>query len=446
MNEMIQTIKYYIEKNNLLNFGGKIVVGLSGGVDSVVLLSILHNLGYECLAAHCNFHLRAEESDRDERFSAGFAASLPVPFFKRDFDTYAVAREKGISIEMAARDLRYEWFETLRNDENAAAIAVAHHRDDNVETLLLNLIRGTGIKGLTGMKSRNGWVVRPMLCVSKVEILQYAQVENLSYINDSSNSLPEFMRNKIRLQVIPLLKTLNPSVNEALSQTMYNLNEAVKIYEAEIEKVRAIVFDEKSGRMDIPLLKTFPSPETLLFEWLKDFGFGKEVVFEIYKSMDGQPGKTFYSHTHRLVKDREAFLLLPVKDENEDEKTYLIQANEKEIIEFPFRMEIQVKSCRPGWKRLIQPHKHIACLDKDKLHFPLTLRKWQAGDKFIPFGMKGFQKLSDFFNNHKISKPEKEKIWVLLSGEDVVWVVNQRIDNRFKIDEQTENAYILRIL
>ncbi|GHT61595.1 tRNA(Ile)-lysidine synthase [Bacteroidia bacterium] len=438
---MLQTVKRYIEKNNLLNPGDKMVVGLSGGGDSVVLLSILHSLGYKCLAAHCNFHLRAEESGRDEKFAADFAASLPVPFFKQDFDTRAAAKAGGISIEMAARDLRYEWFEELRKNGNATAIAVAHHQDDSIETLLLNLIRGTGIKGLTGIKPRSGLVVRPLLCVSKVEILQYAQTENLPFVTDSSNNLPEFTRNKIRLQVIPLLKTLNPSINEALSQTMHNLNEAAKIYDAEIEKVGKTIFDEKTGQINIPLLKTFPSPETLLFELLKDFGFRKEVVFEIYKAIDGQPGKVFYSQTHRLVKDREAFLLLPVEDEKAEKKTYWIQPDETGIIEFPFRMEIQVQE-RP----LIQPHKHIAYLDRDKLHFPLLLRKWQAGDKFIPFGMKGFQKLSNFFNNNKISKPEKEKIWLLLSGEDIVWVVNHRIDDRFRIDEDTKNAYIIRIL
>jgi tRNA(Ile)-lysidine synthase len=436
---MLQTVKRYIEKNNLLNPNDKIIAGLSGGADSVVLLSVLHRLGYECLAAHCNFHLRAEESGRDEKFAAEFAASLQIPFFRQDFDTRAVAKARGISIEMAARDLRYEWFEELRKNENAAVIAVAHHQDDSIETLLLNLIRGTGIKGLTGIKSRSGFVVRPLLCVSKAEILQYAQAENLSFINDSSNDLPEFTRNKIRLQVIPLLKTLNPSINEALNQTMYNLNEAARIYDAGIEKVRKTVFDEKSGRIDIPLLKTFPSPGTLLFELLKDFGFGKEIVFEIYKAIDSQPGKTFYSHTHRLVKDREVFLLLPVEDEKV-ERTYLIQADKAGIIEFPFRMEIS------HGKGMAGREKHIAYLDKDKLRFPLILRKWKAGDKFIPFGMKGFQKLSDFFNNNKISKPEKEKIWVLLSGENLVWVVNHRIDERFKIDEDTKNIYVVKIL
>ncbi|MDR2622425.1 MAG: tRNA lysidine(34) synthetase TilS [Dysgonamonadaceae bacterium] len=439
MDVILQTVKRYIEKNNLLKPGVKTVVGLSGGSDSVVLLSVLHQLGYKCLAAHCNFHLRGEESGRDELFAVSFAKSLHIPFFKKNFDTRAVAKERGISVEMAARDLRYKWFEELRENENAGTIAVAHHQDDSIETLLLNLIRGTGIKGLTGIKARNGNVVRPLLCLSKADILQYAQTENLPFVDDSSNSLPEFTRNKIRLQVIPLLKTLNPSVNEALSQTMYNLNGAAKIYEAEIKKAGKIVFDEKSGHINIPLLKTFPSPETLLFEILKDYGFGKEVIFEISKSINNQPGKTFYSNTHRIVKDRDAFLLTPL--ENENEKIYLIQPDETGVTELPFRMEI---TCTDEFT--IQFENHIAYIDRDKLHFPLLLRKWKTGDKFIPLGMNGFQKLSDFFTNRKISKPQKEKTWVLLSGEDIVWVVNHRIDNRFKINEHTKNAYIIRIL
>ena len=438
---MLQTVKRYIERNNLLSPGGKVVVGLSGGADSTVLLFVLHRLGYDCLAAHCNFHLRAEESGRDEKCSSEFAASMRIPFFRRDFDTLTVAKEKGVSIEMAARNLRYEWFEELRENENAVAIAVAHHRDDSIETLLLNLIRGTGIKGLTGIKPRNGQVVRPLLCVSKADILQYAQTEKLPFVDDSSNRLPDFTRNKIRLQVIPLLKTLNPSINEALNQTMYNLNEAAKIYGAGIEEKKKIVFNKESGRIDIPLLRTFPSPETLLFELLKDFGFGKEVIFDIHKAIDGQPGKTFYSATHRLVKDRDAFLLTSHEDEKEKGKIYLIRSSETGVIQLPFRMEITSTN-----EFAIQTQEHIACLDKDKLHFPLLLRKWESGDKFIPLGMKGFQKLSDFFTNRKISKPQKEKIWALLSGEDIVWVVNYRIDDRFKIDEHTKNAYIIRIL
>jgi tRNA(Ile)-lysidine synthase len=438
---MLRTVKRYIERNNLLKSGGKVVVGLSGGADSTVLLSILSRLGYDCLAAHCNFHLRAKESDRDEKFAYEFAASLRIPFFKQEFDTRTIAKERGISIEMAARNLRYDWFEELRKNEDAVAIAVGHHQDDSVETLLLNLIRGTGIKGLTGIKPRNGQLIRPLLCVSKEDILQYAHAEKLPFIDDSSNSLQEFTRNKIRLLVIPLLKTLNPSINEALVQTMYNLNEAAKVYEAEIEKKKKIVFDKESGCIHIPLLKAFPSPETLLFELLKDFGFGKEVILEIYKAINSQPGKTFYSNTHRLVKDRDAFLLTSHEDEKEKGKIYLIQSNETGIIELPFRMEI---TCTDEFA--IQFQRHIACLDKDKLRFPLLLRKWEPGDRFIPLGMKGFQKLSDFFTNRKINKLQKEKIWVLLSGEDVVWIVNYRIDDRFKIDLHTKNAYVIRIL
>ena len=452
---MLQVVKRYIEINNLLEFGKRIIVGLSGGADSVVLLSVLHELGYDCVAAHCNFHLRAEESARDEQSSADFAASLPVPFFKKDFDTNAVAKKKGISIEMAARDLRYEWFEELRKNENAGAIAVAHHQDDSIETLLLNLIRGTGIKGLTGIKPRNGFIVRPLLCVSKAEILQYAQTENLPFVSDSSNSLPEFTRNKIRLQVIPLLKTLNLSINKALSQTMYNLNEAVKIYDAEVEKFKETVYDERSGRIDISLLKQFPSPETLLFELLKDFGFGKEIVSDIYKAIDSQSGKEFYSPTYRLIKDREAFLLLPIEDGCDDKGMYLIHLDEIGTLDIPFRMKISIifafqdmkehtLSCQSEWRHCHD--RSVAYLDRDKLHFPLLLRKWRPGDKFIPFGMKGFQKLSDFFNNNKISKPEKKKIWLLFSGGEIVWVVNHRIDDRFRINENTKNVYVIRLV
>jgi tRNA(Ile)-lysidine synthase len=435
-------IAHYIEEQKLLYPGAKVIVGLSGGADSVVLLSVLHRLYYECVAAHCNFHLRDEESERDEKFAESLAASFHIPFFVQHFDTASVAKERGISIEMAARDLRYAWFEDLRKNQSAAAIAVAHHRDDSIETLLLNLIRGTGIRGLTGIKPLTGFIVRPLLCVSKTEILQYAAKEKLTFVTDSSNLQDEYTRNKIRNQVLPLMETLNPSVRDALTQTINNLNEAAKIYDAEIEKQSELVFNKERKSIDIACLKSFPSVESILFEILKDYGFGKETILDIYKAMDSQSGKEFYSDHYRLVKDRTEFLLSPLEALPE-KKEYLINKDES-LIETPFKMEI---TCVENVENFpISKHKYFAYLDFDKLQYPLVLRRWQIGDKFVPFGMKSFQKLSDFFNNHKLSKPEKEKIWVLASEKDIVWIVNYRIDDRFKISESTKKGIILKLL
>ena len=438
---MLQTIKHYIETNKLLNDGNKIIVGLSGGADSVTLLHILQKLGYTCLAAHCNFHLREEESDRDEKFAAGFAASLGLLFFKQDFDTENIAKERGVSIEMAARELRYQWFAELQEKHHADAIAVAHHKDDSIETLLLNLIRGTGIKGLTGIQPKMGNIVRPLLCISKKEILQYVQAKNLPFVIDSSNEQDEWIRNKIRLQVIPLLETINPAAREAIVQTIDNLNEAYKIYKTEIDNTIHHIYNKEKGSISIPLLKTFPSPESLLFELLKNYGFGKEVVREIYSATDGLSGKTFYAPEYYVLKDRDEFLLLPVTQE--EKKEYLIQATDT-LLEIPFRMDICLQ--KDETTADIEKSAHTACLDYDKLQFPLVLRKWKTGDKFMPSGMKNFQKLSDFFTNRKFSRIQKEKTWILTSGKEIVWVVNHRIDERFKACKTTKNSYILKLL
>ena len=438
---MIKIIKKFIEKEKLLNAGDKVIVGFSGGADSTALLHILHNLGYECIAAHCNFHLRGEESDRDEKFSCEFAASLNLPFFKRDFETQNIAKKRGISIEMAARDLRYQWFAELKENQQADAIAVAHHCDDSVETLLLNLIRGTGIKGLTGIQARTGCLVRPLLCVSKKEILQYTQTENLSFITDSSNEKERWIRNKIRRQLIPLLETINPSVHEAIVQTIDNLNETYKIYDKEIEKAIQEIYNNEKGSIYIPTLKKFPSPESILFELLKNYGFGKDVIREIYCSIDSQPGKTFYAQDYYVVKDRDEFLLSPIV--REEEKEYFIHDGDN-FMELPVRMEISQHI--NNTTVVIDKNSHTACLDYDKLQFPLTLRKWKIGDKFIPSGMKSFQKLSDFFTNSKFSKIQKEKTWILISGKEIVWIVNHRIDERFKAKNSTKNLYFIKLL
>jgi tRNA(Ile)-lysidine synthase len=437
---MLKIIKNYIEKQNLLKPSARVVVGLSGGADSVVLLSVLHILGYDCLAAHCNFHLRGKESDRDEQVAAQWAASFPVPFFRQDFDTHSIAKERKISIEMAARDLRYEWFECLRKDFKAVAIAVAHHRNDSIETMLLNLIRGTGIAGLTGIRSQSGSVVRPLLCVSKEDILKYAASENLPYIIDSSNEQDEFTRNKIRHQLLPLLQSMNPGLDSSLLRTMEHLNEVEKIYHSHIQEAKEKVFDLAIQRIHIPTLLAYPSPESILFEILKEYGFGKEVVRSVFQALDSQSGKEFYSNEYRLIKDRDCFFLLPIKQKEPNFVLY-IDEDESEVT-FPFLMNVNIRNDRPE----ITKDKNIAYLDFNKLKFPLMLRNWKQGDKFVPFGMFGFQKLSDFFNNNKFSKVEKENVWIVCSKNDIVWIVGHRIDNRFRINNDTKKFCVLKLL
>ncbi|MDR1762366.1 MAG: tRNA lysidine(34) synthetase TilS [Dysgonamonadaceae bacterium] len=438
----LQTVKRYIAKNRLLDEGGSLVAGLSGGADSVVMLFVLNRLGYRCTAAHCNFHLRGAESERDEHFAADFAASLGLPFVKADFDARAEAEKRGISIEMAARELRYRWFEEIRQRENASAIAVAHHSGDSVETVLLNLIRSTGISGLTGIRPRNGFIIRPLLCLTKQKILDFAKAENLDFVTDSTNLEDEFTRNKIRLQVIPLLETLNPSVKEAVLQTAGNLAEAEKVISAELLKARNSAFDAENGLIDIARLKNFSSPELLLFDILKDYGFNRETLIDIENALDSRSGKEFFSPSHRLVKDRGKLIL--TKRKVAVNKEFTIE-KETSMIEIPHFFNIKLEK-KERENFAIDKSKSAACLDFDKLQFPLTLRKWQAGDKFKPLGMNGFQKLSDFFNNNKISIPEKENIWVLTSGADIVWIVGFRIDERYKMTEKTKNIFFLKIL
>ena len=439
--EIKQKIRLFIKDNLMLSDYSSIVVGLSGGADSVALLHILHSLDYNCIAAHCNFHLRGEESDRDEQFASEFSASLGIPFHKIDFDTISYAQNNKISIEMAARDLRYQWFETLREKENANTIAVAHHKDDNIETLLLNLVRGTGLKGLTGIKPVNGKIIRPLLCLSKEEITEYISENKLDYVVDSSNKEDFFTRNKIRLQIIPLLRTINPSLSDSLTQTMENLIEAEKIYNHEINKAISECFDKEKSTINIPLLTSHPSPEAILYEILKDYGFGRDIVLNITESIHSQPGKEFFSEKYRLIKDRETFILSTI---NKDVKqtSFLIDKTTTKLEE-PVKIDFSSISSLPDIS--FSKEKNIAYFDEDKLSFPLTLRKWEKGDRFMPFGMKNTKKLSDYFSDRKFSLADKENTWVLCSGNAICWLVGERSDERFKVDYSTKKIWLAKL-
>lgn len=434
---MRDTVRAYIEKYQLLEESCPVLVGLSGGADSIALLTLLVKLGYSCIVAHCNFHLRGEESMRDERFAEEYAKTLQVPFLKTDFDTEQYAAANHLSIEMAARELRYNWFEEKRSETGAQAIAVAHHRDDSVETVLMNLVRGTGIRGMSGIRPKNGYVVRPLLCVTRKEITAWLDARNISYVTDSTNLSDAYTRNFIRLRVLPLLEEINPSVRTAIARTADHLSAAEAVYMHVVEQAKAEVLDE-GNRISIPALMHYPSPAAILYELLKAYNFSRTVSEDIYAALEGEPGKQFFSPTHRLVKDRDYLLLSSI--ETKQEQTYVLSGNEEKWVgpvELSFNKVVISENFH------IRKDKNIAYFDYDKLAFPLTLRTWKDGDWFIPFGMKGRKKLSDYFSDRKFSRFEKERVWLLCSGNDIIWIVGERPDNRYSIGSATKCALIV---
>ncbi len=436
---MIEKVRSYIKENRLLKPDDRVIVGLSGGMDSMTLIDVLLSLGYNCMAVHCNFHLRGEESERDAAFVEQWCESAKVGLVSVDFDTYRYAAEHKISIEMAARELRYKWFEDIRKEHHADAIAVAHHRDDLAETVLLNLIRGTGIRGLSGISPKNNSIVRPLLGISRDEIEAYVDERKLPFIFDSSNSDDAFVRNFLRLNVIPLLEKINPSVKNSIYRTAQHVGEARKIYDFYVENQKKAIF--AGNRINIDKLKTTLSPATMLFEILSPFGFNASVIEDICQCLDSIPGKVFYSNDYRLIKDRKDLILDKISDENFSQREYAIDKVSQEITD-PIRLKISFLS----GNITINKDARFLYADADKLSFPLTLRKWQPGDWFIPFGMKGRKKLSDFFTDRKFSLPDKENAWVLTSDEDIVWVVGERSDDRFKITESTENVLVMEFI
>lgn len=436
---MLKRVEKFIEKKELLAPNAKVIVGLSGGADSMVLLDILTLLGYRCIAAHCNFHLRGEESNRDAAFVKQWCKNTDIELTSIDFDTKGYATDKKISIEMAARELRYRWFEIIRKQYNAQAIAVAHHKDDSIETVLLNLTRGTGIHGLTGIAPKNGYIVRPLLCLTRLEVENYLEERGIPHVVDSTNNEDIYTRNFLRLNIIPELEKLNPAVKEAISRTSDNIAEAEKVYNSAIENDIHLVFSD--NKIDISELIQTASPQSVLFELLSPLGFQSSVIEDIINSLDGISGKVFYSKDYRLIKDREYLLLDKIGQEENQIGEFFVDKVSQEIT-YPIRLNIKLKENNNS----IEKDSSKLYADADKLTFPLVLRKWKQGDWFIPFGMKGRKKLSDYFSDQKFSLKDKEDCWILISGDDIVWIVGERSDDRFRVTEETKNVlYIERI-
>jgi tRNA(Ile)-lysidine synthase len=440
---MLTEIRAFIEEHKLLQSDNRpVVIGLSGGADSVALTCVLHSLGYRCVAAHCNFNLRAEESLRDRDFAEQIALTLGIDFTETAFNTAQYASEKHLSIEMAARELRYDWFERQRLRFNAQAIAVAHHQDDNAETVIMALLRGSGIRGMRGMLPRQGYIVRPLLSVSRADILKWLKERNLNYVDDSSNFSDEYLRNFIRLRIMPMLENINPSVSGSIARSAGYLRETEEIYEYAINAARENIADD-NGNLNIETLLHYPAPATILYELLRPYNFSRHIVADIFRSINGESGRQFFSPTHRIVKDRDSLLLSQITSST-PQTTYFPIEKETRVA---MAGELIIESCTQdnddNFK--IDYDVSIGSFDFDKLKFPLILRCPKEGDRFVPFGMKGRKKLSDFFIDNKYSLPDKEQALVVCSGEDIIWVVGKRIDERYKISKSTKKVFVLKI-
>ena len=441
---MLQQFRQFISDNRLFSGKDKILAAVSGGMDSVALCSLFRQARINFGIAHCNFLLRGSESDADEEFVRQLASEYGVNFYTRSFETSEYARAKGISIQMAARDLRYAWFDELIKTEGYSSVATAHHLDDQSETFFINLLRGSGLSGIHGILPKQGNIVRPMLFATREEIDDFVRDNRLPYREDSSNKSRKYLRNRLRHELMPVLMNIDPAFSHKLNQTMLHIRGIEDILNQKVNEVseRIVIKKQDQFQVEISKIKELNPFETWTYLILQPFGFSAAVVNEVVEAMEGISGKMFFSQTHRLVKDREILIIEPLANLNPAQLQYFIGEDTPEITR-PFPMEFSSMPVAETLEMLHNPA--FACLDAGKLKYPLTLRLWQKGDRFIPFGMKGWKKVSDFLTDLKLPVPEKEKTWLMLSAGDVVWIVGKRIDDRFRISKQTYGAKVIHL-
>lgn len=415
-----------------LKKGKKLLVAVSGGIDSVVLTHLLHQLKLDLQLAHCNFCLREKESDQDEQFVIELANKLQLKIHTKSFDTQSFAQNNKVSVQMAARQLRYQWFQELVQQEKLDYIITAHNLDDNLETFLINFTRGTGLEGLCGIAEVNETIVRPLLVFSRLLIEKFAIENNIKWREDSSNAETKYIRNKIRHQVIPLLKEINPGLLQSFKQTSKHLLQSRHIISEAISDIKPkVITSDKKGlyKIDIRKINELSNPTAYLYELLKAYNFTQWN--DVHNLLDGQSGKQIISSTHRLIKDRD-FLLLELRTKSPKTTSYSIEDGQTEINTKDFSIHLsKTENGKTDTKTKI-------FVDADKMAFPLTIRKWQNGDYFYPFGMTGKKKLSKFFKDEKFSLIDKENTWILTSGDAIVWVLGERMDDRFKVTEKTK--------
>lgn len=438
----LQQFNNFIKTNALFANQDKILLAVSGGKDSVLMAQLFKLAGYQFSIAHCNFNLRSDESLRDESFVKLLAGVLSVPFYVKHFDTKSYANEHHISTQMAARDLRYQWFEELRVAQNHAYIAVAHHQNDSIETLLLNLTRGTGISGMHGILPKRANIIRPLLFLSRLQIDEIVKENNIDYVEDSSNETVKYARNKIRLNVIPQLREINPNLEETFAQNIARFAATEEVLAQVVAEVRKKIVRNENGNFYLAIaeINQLKPQKLLLFELLKPFHFSATVVDDLIESLTKQSGTSFYSHTHRATINRGDLLLSPIATQNVEAHCLMHSTDQSITIEGQKISSFNTES------RSVEANANKAFVDVDKLIFPLIVRFKQNGDKFMPLGMRNYKKLSDFLINSKVPLPEKDKIPLLVNGNgEIIWVAGLRQDNRYKVTATTKKVTIFEL-
>lgn len=434
---MLKEFMDHISQNRLFYPTDKILLAVSGGADSVVMAHLFYRAGFSFAIAHCNFQLRGAESDGDELFCRDLAVCLGVRFFSQTFHTQEKATEKGISVQMAARELRYNWFSGLKDQHGFRFIATAHHQDDQVETILINIARGTGIDGLKGIPVVANTIIRPLWWFTATHIRQFARQEGIVYREDSSNLESKYIRNKIRHHIVPLFKEINPSFSETvvkLSRVAGKMSDTFHVLLDEVFK-KHIQDDGKQIFIHIGALTRYSSPELIIYELLKKFNFTASIAQQIADALTQQPGKVFYSPTHQCVKDRRYLIVAPINDDATNKKQFDLVSPSASLL-LP-NGTIVLEELSEILSEGISHDASVAFLDKEKVSFPLLLRHPRPGDFFIPFGMSGKKKISDYLTDKKIPVHEKEKVWLLCNKDDIIWVVGFRPDNRYRVSDKT---------
>ena len=434
----------FIAEHALFDHSNKVLLAVSGGKNSVLMTHLFKASGFTFGIANCNFKLRGQESDLDEDFTRSLAKQLNVPFYTSSFDTEENAKSGHISIQMAARDLRYAWLEKIRKDNHYDNIALAHHKNDVVETILLNLVRGTGIAGLHGIMPKRNYLIRPLLFLNREEINEIIIEENIPYREDSSNLSVKYARNKIRIDIVPKLKELNPGLEETFEENSRRFAELEEYFKQQMSNLRKEIFvEQSSGDYVIGLqhLKSMEPRRTLLFELFRPFNFSENVLEDLTASWNGNPGKIFESATHTLLLDRDRLILLNRQNDVIDDTLVFENDTSLRWGDHTFTL----RRVTANKLQLLNNSNHVY-IDADLLSFPLKFRSWKKGDSFYPLGMKGKKKLSDFFINKKIPVSHKQLIPILENGNgDIIWIAGYQSDNRYKVTSQSEKVIIFEV-